>query len=242
VTVTTDFATHRLWVNTPTDHYTTAATGGAVYLQHMGVQSDITPCGIPIHPAFSKPIDRNIVYKTFDLVEDERPIILQLAGGYGVGPVNSIYRQLLSLNTPSQIIVVTGKNAKLRAELKEITIPFHHKVHILGFTDFMHHLMSVASVVISKPGGLTSSEVLASGTPLLITNPIPGQETRNSDYLLEEGVAVKAESSHLIPMKLEALLHSPTRLALMRERAKLIAKPRAAFDVADIAMKLRSKA
>jgi processive 1,2-diacylglycerol beta-glucosyltransferase len=98
--------------------------------------------------------------------------------------------------------------------------------------------MCVADIVVSKPGGLTSSEVLARGAALAIVNPIPGQESRNSDYLLESGAAVKISSIATMPMKLQSLLSDSPRLAKIKSRARAIAKPRAAFDVAQMALHL----
>jgi processive 1,2-diacylglycerol beta-glucosyltransferase len=109
-------------------------------------------------------------------------------------------------------------------------------VKVLGFTDQIDELMAVADIVLSKPGGLTTSEVLARGAAMAIVNPIPGQESRNSDYLLENGAAIKINNVGTLPMKLTQLLKNPERLKSLKENARRIAKPRAAFDVAEIAI------
>src|SRR5262245_2341634 len=99
-TVTTDFETHRLWVNQPCDHYFTATEEGAEYLAHWGVlRGDITVTGIPIHPAFSQPKDRTACLAKHGLADD-RPVILQMAGGFGVGPIEKLYRALLDVEVP----------------------------------------------------------------------------------------------------------------------------------------------
>ena len=238
MTVTTDFETHRLWVNQPCDHYTTATDEGAAYLRHWGVPSDdISVTGIPIHPMFAKPKSREECQKRHG-IEGRRPVVLQLAGGFGVGPIEQIFRGILDVKSPVEVIAVTGKNAGAKKKLEAIDVPARHRAQVLGFTDQMDELMAAADIVVSKPGGLTTSETLARGAAMVIVNPIPGQESRNSDYLLENGAAIKINNLPTLAMKLEALLADETRLRSLKESARRIAKPQAAFDVAVRAMRL----
>jgi processive 1,2-diacylglycerol beta-glucosyltransferase len=109
---------------------------------------------------------------------------------------------------------------------------------VLGFTNEMDELMAAADVVVSKPGGLTTSEVLARGAAMVIVNPIPGQESRNSDFLLEGGAAIKANNAATLPLKLTRLLEDPKRLEALKANARRLGRPRAAFDVARVAMDL----
>ena len=237
ITVTTDFETHRLWVNDPCDHYTTATPEGAAYLRHWGVASPVSVTGIPIHPLFSQSKDRADCLARQGLVGD-RPILLQLAGGFGVGPIEKLFNGILSLDIPLEIVVVAGKNEEVKRELEQVPIPPRHRAKILGFTDQIDELMCAADVVLSKPGGLTTSEVLARGAAMAIINPIPGQESRNSDYLLENGAAIKINNVGTLPLKLTELLKNPDRLKSLKDNARRIAKPQAAFDVAKIAMQM----
>src|SRR5882762_1113351 len=232
VTVTTDFETHRLWVNQPCEHYFTATEEGAIGLTAWGIpRSDITVTGIPIHPVFSQPKDRKEVLKRQNLVGD-RPIILQSAGGFGVGPIEKIYKTLLDIQRPLEIVVVTGKNAAAKDQLSQIPCPKRHRCQILGFTDQMDELMCAADLVVSKPGGLTTSETLARGAAMVIVDPIPGQESRNSDFLLENGAAIKINNLGTLPHKLMQLLGDKKRLVSLKTAAKRLGRPRAAFDVA----------
>ena len=236
ITATTDFETHRLWVNQPTDHYTTATAEGAAYLGHWGVPAgDVTVTGIPIHPLFSKPRDREECLRRHGLKGD-RPVVLQLAGGFGVGPIEQLYRSVLSVEAPLEVVVVAGRNEQARRQVEAIEVPSRHRAKVLGFTDQMDELMAAADIVVSKPGGLTTSEVLARGAAMVIVNPIPGQESRNSDYLLENGAAIKVNNAATLPMKLERLLSDRGRLEAIKSNARRIAKPQAAFDVARIAL------
>ncbi len=232
LTVTTDFETHRLWVNQPCDHYFVATSEGAAYLRHWGVPaSDISVTGIPIHPVFSQPKDRGACLARQGLAGD-RPIIVQISGGFGVGPIEEIFRGILAIETPLEVVVIAGRNETAKHQLEQVAVPERHRAKILGFTDQIDELMAVADIVVSKPGGLTTSEILARGAAMAVVNPIPGQESRNSDFLLENGAAVKINNLATLGHKLTPLLEDPSRLARLKENARRIGKPQAAFDIA----------
>jgi processive 1,2-diacylglycerol beta-glucosyltransferase len=238
VTATTDFETHRLWVNQPCERYFTATEEGALYLQSWGVPANCTQVtGIPIHPTFSRPKDQAECLRRQGLTGD-RPIILQMGGGFGVGPVEKMYRTLLSVDVPIEIVVSAGRNAALKDKLERIGVPSRHRTKVIGFTTDIDELMNVADLIVSKPGGLTTSETLARGTVMVIANPIPGQESRNSDYLLESGAAIKVNNAAALAYKVTALLKDRPRLEQMRANVRRIARPRAAFTVVEAAMKL----
>lgn len=231
-TVTTDFETHRLWINQPCEHYFTATDEGAVNLQHWGVPAqDITVTGIPVHPAFSRPVDRAECLARLGL-QGDRPILLQMAGGFGVGPVEQLYEAILRVETALEVVVVAGRNEELKRRLDAIAVPPRHHAIVLGFTKEMDQWMAAADLVVSKPGGLTTSEALARGAAMAIVNPIPGQESRNSDFLLENGAAVKINNVATLAHKLGQLLRDPGALARLKENARRLGRPRAAFEVA----------
>jgi processive 1,2-diacylglycerol beta-glucosyltransferase len=242
VTATTDFETHRLWVNQPCEHYFTATPEGARYLHHWGVPAaDTTVTGIPIDPVFSKPKDRADCRKRHGLAGD-RPVVLQLAGGFGVGPIEKIYRAIQDVERPLELVVIAGRNEAVKAKLEALPPSPRHRTHVLGFTDKIDELMAAADLVVSKPGGLTTSETLARGAVMVIVNPIPGQESRNSDYLLENGAAIKANNIATLAYKIGALLDDPARLARVKENVARLARPRAAYDVAERSLKLLARA
>jgi processive 1,2-diacylglycerol beta-glucosyltransferase len=238
VTVTTDFDTHRLWVNQPCERYFTATYEGALYLEHWGVPlKDIYPTGIPVHPVFSEFKERAACLAEHGL-DGDRPIVVQLAGGFGVGPIAKLFRALLQAEVPIQLVSIAGRNESLKAELEKMAVPPRHKVRVLGFTKEIDELMNVADLVVSKPGGLTTSETLARGAVMVIVNPIPGQESRNSDYLLESGAAIKVNNTATIAHKITQLLSDKERLASLRANVRRIARPRAAFAVVEKALEL----
>lgn len=233
VTVTTDFDTHRLWHNPPCEHYFTATEEGRANLAAWGIPADcITATGIPVHPLFARARNAWDCKRALDLVDD-RPVILQLAGGLGVGPIEAIHHQILATELPLQVVVVSGKNALAREKLAAIECPSRHRRTILGFTDRMDELMAAADLIVSKPGGLTTSEALCRGAAMIVVDPIPGQESRNSDFLLENGAAVKVNNIASLRYKLTHLLSEPGRLDALRAASRKLAKPRAAYEVAE---------
>ena len=145
-----------------------------------------------------------------------------------MGPGGEILAQLDKVERLFQSVVVTGRNEELRRELA--AQDRKHPTHVLGFATNMHELMAVADLIITKPGGLTSSEALALGKPLFILNPIPGQEAANSDFLLERGAAVKVNRVEDLPYRIEQLLGS-RKLLDMGRAARALGRPEAASDV-----------
>ena len=231
-TVTTDFDTHRLWVNSPCEHFFAASEEGRLNLAAWGVPvSDISVFGIPVHPVFSEFKSASECRQRLDLGSD-RPIVLQMSGGAGFGPAVKVHREILAVQVPLEIISVAGRNASLKSKLENIPCPPRHRRRVMGFTDQIDELMAASDVVVSKPGGLTVAESLARGAAMCIIDPIPGQETRNSDYLLENGAAIKVNSLTSLAFKLESLLKDRSRLDQLRSNARRLARPHAAIDIA----------
>ncbi len=232
-TVVTDFDAHGMWVNEPTDHYFVATEEAALTLGSWGIRRDrVSVTGIPIHARFAKPVDRHAARAKHGLSLD-LPVVLLLAGGFGVGPIEQLFTAALEIPAPMHLCVVAGKNIKLKDSLEKIPIPKRHRATVMGFTKDMDELMAAADVVVTKPGGLTTSETLARGAAMAIVNPIPGQESRNSDYLLEHGAAIKIANAAVLPYKIGTLLAEPKRLAGLRSAARALGHPRAAYEVAE---------
>lgn len=238
VMVTTDFETNHSWITEPCELYTTATEEGARFLAKQGVGRDrLRVLGIPIHPVFSADKDRGECLRRQGLAGD-RPVLLQLAGGCGVGRIEELFRSLLEVKEPIELVAVGGRNDRARQRLERIAPPPRHRVKVLGYTTEMDELMRAADLVVSKPGGLTTSEALACGTPLVIVDPVPGQEERNSDLLLENGAAIKVNHLLTLGFKVSELLRDSARLAELRANARRLGRPRAAFDVVEQALAL----
>jgi processive 1,2-diacylglycerol beta-glucosyltransferase len=142
-----------------------------------------------------------------------------------MGPVAEILTALNEVESPVQVLVVAGRNAELRARLA--VMDSRHPTRVLGFVTNMHELMTAADLIVSKPGGLTTSEALALGRPLFILNPIPGQEAANSDFLLERGAATKINRVEDLPFRLNQLLGGK-KLKEMAKAAARLGRPDAA--------------
>ena len=200
VSVVTDFEAHALWMDACVDLYCVAAEETKARLVARGVaEESVVVTGIPISARFSAGLDAKAVRKTLGL-RDDLPVLLVPSGGFGIGPVEQILVELDKVDRPFQSVVVTGRNEELRQELAAQDRT--HPTQVLGFVTNMHELMAVADVIITKPGGLTSSEALAMGKPLCILNPIPGQEAANSDFLLEHGAAMKVNRVEDLPYRI----------------------------------------
>jgi processive 1,2-diacylglycerol beta-glucosyltransferase len=193
---------------------------------------------MPIAARFSAPIDAPSVRKRYGLL-DYLPTLLVLGGGFGMGPVAEILAELDKVSVPFQTIVVAGRNEELRRKLA--VLDHKHPTHVLGFVTNMHELMAVAELIVTKPGGLTSSDALALVKPLFIMNPIPRQEAANSDFLLERGAAAKVNRVEDLPYRLEKLLGSK-KLAEMSAAAKSLGRPAAALDICRESLKRLSVA
>lgn len=232
VSIVTDFDAHAFWVNQPCERYFVATGEAALSLAHWGVpHSDITVSGIPIHPVFAQAKVAAECRQRHGLATD-RPVVLVLAGGFGVGPIERLAQEILTIPAPLHLAVVAGKNPKLKAKLDALRPPPRHRTTIVGFTSEIDELMAAADIVVTKPGGLTTSEILARGAAMAIMNPIPGQESRNSDFLLESGAAVKINSLAAAAEKLARLLAEGPRLDRLRAAARSLGRPRAAYDIA----------
>jgi processive 1,2-diacylglycerol beta-glucosyltransferase len=226
--VVTDFEAHSFWIEESADFYCVASEETRSSLIARGIRAPcIEATGIPISKRFSRTLDLQAIRKQLGWRED-LPLVLVLGGGFGMGPVAEILEQLDKLETPVQIAVVAGRNEQLRCQLA--AQPRRWPTDILGFVSNMEELMAAAELLISKPGGLTTSEALASGRPLIIVNPIPGQETANSDFLLEHSAGIKLNRLEDIPPRLQNLLGSP-RLKHLQAAAARLGRPTAAIDV-----------
>ncbi|HLX95692.1 MAG TPA: glycosyltransferase [Verrucomicrobiae bacterium] len=234
VSVVTDFEAHALWMDPCVDLYCVAAEETKARLVARGAAADrVVPTGIPIAAKFSAMPYPRAVRQVLGL-RDDQPVLLVLSGGFGMGPVAEILAELDKVPKSFQTVVVTGRNEELRRQLATSTRK--HPTHVLGFSTNMHELMAVADLIITKPGGLTTSEALALGKPLFILNPIPGQEAANSDFLLERGAAVKVNRVEDLPFRIEKLLGSKKLLEMARA-ARLLGRPQSAGAVCEEVLK-----
>jgi processive 1,2-diacylglycerol beta-glucosyltransferase len=235
--VITDLDVHAMWLVRSYQHYFVALDEARELLIRLGIDAGrISITGIPIDRGFCRPQDRHEARGLLGL-QPELFTILVSAGGYGVGPVEEIIRELLRLRHPAQIVVIAGKGAALKSKVDAMAavLPPERAVRLIsvGFTDRMHDYMAAADILLGKPGGLTTSEAMARGLPMCIMNPIPGQEERNSDHLLERGVAIRCNNLPTLAFKIQKLIDHPDMLMEMRSKAQMLAHPDAAERIVE---------
>jgi processive 1,2-diacylglycerol beta-glucosyltransferase len=237
--VVTDYDVHAMWLCRTVGRYYVALQEAAEYLAGIGVPREIVRvAGIPIDPLFAVPLDRAAARSTLNL-DAKSPVIVLAAGGYGIGPLEQLVRDLLALQKPWQLVAIAGKSEQMKKRLDENargagTLPNGSaRLVAVGFTKQMDQYMAAADLLVGKAGGLTTSEALARHLPMALIEPIPGQEFRNADHLLEAGAAIRCNNLPAAAWKIARLLDDPARMEKMRKAAAQLARPNAAADIAE---------
>lgn len=232
----TDFDLHPMWVVPGMAGYYAANAEVAARLTACGpVVTSARVTGIPVMPDFdpTRGPSRDVARREFAPRREEGPIVLLMGGGSGIGNLATQAEALLDLDQAPAVIALAGRSAAALADLNKLAAKYPGRLMPMGFTDRVADLMRAADLIVTKPGGLSTSECLALGLPMILSAPIPGQEERNADYLLEEGAALKAIDVLALRLRAGALLGDPPRLARMAERARAIGRPYAARGVLD---------
>jgi len=234
--VVTDFHFHAFWITRAFHWYFVAQEEDRIHMEALGLPGDrIEVTGIPVAPEFEQPVEAAPVLVRHGLAPG-RPTILVAGGALGLSPATAVVRHLLQLDRDFQAVIVCGRNEEMRSEVERMVQDRAEDFRVLGYTTEMPDLMGAATILLSKPGGMTTAEALARGLPMMILDPIGGQEERNSDILLEAGAAVKCTEVTLVAHKLRRLLDNPGRLRAMSENARALGRPHAATDIARIVL------
>lgn len=236
--VLTDYAPHSYWIFDSVDRYIVPSLETGKKLVDNGIEpSRILDYGIPIEAKFRTSPARDDIIKKLSLDKDASTILV-MGGTQGLGPIKEMVpildRSYLKLN----IIIACGTNKRLYRWLTRRVKRFHKKIVVLPFADNIDELMRASDIIITKPGGITTAEALAKGLPMIIVNPLPGQEAMNTKFLLSEGVAVKAREPVDVEIILEELLYNKTKLRLMSDKAKSLSKPDSAVNIAKLMLEL----
>jgi processive 1,2-diacylglycerol beta-glucosyltransferase len=234
--VDTDFDVHAMWIYAGMRGYFAADAEVAWRMRDRGVDPDrIHVTGIPIMPVFSQKLERDSCAQELG-INPEKTTFLMMSGGAGLGGIEKLAERLLKLQGDFQIIALAGKNEKLLKRLKELAAQYPNRLFPLGFTNTIERVMAASDLAITKSGGLTSSECLAMGLPMIVISPIPGQEERNADYLLEHGVAMKAYDVAGLEYRVKFLLEHPERLEEMHQHLQDMGRPDAARKILRIVL------
>ena len=226
--VVTDFHVHTYWIHHGIDRYFIPAPDLAYHLLEDGIAAEkIKGTGIPIRAQFSSVVDPEAVRRELGL--NSHPSVLVMGGGLGLGRIELIVKELLN-NSMFEVVVVAGKNQRLVDKLAGLK---NARLHTFGFVENMARVVAACDLVISKPGGVTTAEVLALRKPLIIYSPLPGQEDRNTDYLLNKGAAIKVRKLDMLIPEIMSFWNDPLRRRHVREMAEKLSTAHAARLVWD---------
>ena len=236
--VLTDYAPHSYWIFDRVDKYIVPSAETGQKLIDNGVDpARIMSYGIPIDAKFQRQLDKEFLYRKLSLGPDI-PIILIMGGTQGLGPLKELVILLDRSPAKLQMIIASGTNKRLYRWLERHSRHFKKKTLVFSFADNIEELMHVSTVIVTKPGGITTAEALAKGLPMLIINPLPGQEAMNTKFLLKEGVAVKAETCADVVVILEELLYNTAKLKQMSVKAKSLSMPDSAAKIAELILEI----
>ena len=239
--VVTDFHFHAFWITRAFNWYFVAQEEDKIHMEALGLPGDrIEVSGIPVDPEFARPVDAGAVLLRHGLTPG-RPTLLIAGGALGMSPASAVVRQVLQLDRDFQAIIVCGRNEEMLAEISALVKGRPDDFRVFGYTTEISDFMAAATILLSKPGGMTTAEALARGLPMVILDPIGGQEERNADVLLECGAALKCTELTLITHKLRLLLDDPEKLQRMSNNARTLGRPNAAADIARIVMESPSR-
>ncbi len=237
VCILTDFAFHPYWEEIL--HFDYIVTPNELLdfkaAKKGFMPSQVLPYGIPINPKFSVDIPKSEARMRLGLDKD-KPVVLLMSGSMGYGNIEKTVRALDEIDIDFQLVVVCGNNAESKKKIDGMTTT--KKVVNLGYIDYVDLCMDAADCIVTKPGGITTSEALAKNLPLIIVNPIPGQEDRNTDFLLNNGVAMRVNESNSIDDVVYEMFSRPERIELMRKSIDLIKKPNATKNICGAIMKM----
>lgn len=240
-TVMTDYAPHDQWLvfNKYVDYYFVSHDGMKKELHEKGIPNEkIFATGIPLSNKFLLKYDKPTILKSFCLSPDKKTVLFFGGGEFGLGKTQTfkIFKSFVECPENIQIVAISGKNQKMKEAFENLVESLNKKdsVKILEYTNQVPELMSISDLVVTKPGGLTTTESLASGLPIVVINPIPGQEEENASYLEKNKVAIWLKKDDNVEAILKDLFSNPEKMQEMKIRARLLAKKNSTKDICKI--------
>ena len=224
ISVLTDYTTHSTWIQNEIDYYIVGHEYVKELLVYEGVDSEkVKAFGIPVEKSFLSHRDRETVLTELGL-SPEKLTVLLMGGSFGAGNIKETLEDLIAIDRDFQILVITGRNEHLKDKLsKMLDSTIHNKnICLLGYTNKMNDILASIDVLISKPGGLTTTEALLNDVPMIVPYFIPGQEEENLDFLTNCGAALRTTKKYSLPVLLKVLIDDPSRLDNLRKNIKSI--------------------
>ena len=236
ISVLTDYTTHSTWIQNEIDYYIVGHKYVKELLVYEGVNKDkVKDFGIPVEKSFMQHRDRKTVLNELGLECDKLTVLL-MGGSFGAGNIKETLEELLTVDRDFQILIITGRNEHLKDKLSKMLNSTTHDKNIclLGYTNKMNDILASIDVLISKPGGLTTTEALLSDVPMIVPYFIPGQEEENLDFLTNCGAALRTTKKYSLPVLLKVLIDDPSRLDMLKENIKSIKKFNSAINISDL--------
>lgn len=236
ISVLTDYTTHSTWIQNEIDYYIVGHEYVKELLVYEGVNGEkVKSFGIPVEKSFLDHRDKETVLTELGLSPDKLTVLL-MGGSFGAGNIKETLEDLLTIDRDFQILVVTGRNEHLKDKLSKMldsTIQ-DKNICLLGYTDKMNDILASIDVLISKPGGLTTTEALLNDVPMIVPYFIPGQEEENLDFLTNCGAALRTTKKYSLPVLLKVLIDDPSRLDMLRKNIKSIRKFDSAVNISNL--------
>lgn len=239
-TILTDFAIHNQWIvgHEYTDYFFVSHLGMKEDLIAEGVSPEkIYATGIPLSNKFLLEYNKDEILTSFGLTPGKKTVLFFAGGEFGLGKTHTldIFKSFVN-NDNIQIVAIAGRNPKMREHFEDYVIEMgkEDSVKVLEYTDKVAQLMSISDLVVTKPGGLTTTESLASGLPIVVINPIPGQEEENAQFLEKNNVAIWIKKDDNVEVILNNLFSNPAQIQEMKVRARLMAKKNSTKDICGI--------
>ena len=236
ISVLTDYTTHSTWIQNEIDYYIVGHEYVKELLVYEGVDSEkVKAFGIPVEKSFLSHRDRETVLTELGL-SPEKLTVLLMGGSFGAGNIKETLEDLIAIDRDFQILVITGRNEHLKDKLSKILDSTIHNKNIclLGYTNKMNDILASIDVLISKPGGLTTTEALLNDVPMIVPYFIPGQEEENLDFLTNCGAALRTTKKYSLPVLLKVLIDDPSRLDNLRKNIKSIRKFDSAVNISNL--------
>jgi len=237
VGVMTDYCIHPLWETVPSVGTIVVPSDIMRYAAaRRGIESErLVPLGIPVASKFSSKREKAEARQELGL-EPDKTTILVMGGSMGYGDLLQSVLEIDQMDKGYQLACIAGANKRLLSQLKQLQTKY--PIHVCGFTDQVHLYMDAADCIVTKPGGLSTSEALSKELPLILVSPIPGQEERNAHFFVNAGAAVLVSRHFPIAEAVYSVLENAGRLEHMKQAIRQIACPNAARDIADLAIRL----
>ncbi|MFR8871937.1 MAG: MGDG synthase family glycosyltransferase [Paraclostridium sordellii] len=236
ISVLTDYTTHSTWIQNELDYYIVGHEYVKELLISEGVDSNkIKPLGIPVEKSFLQHRNRELVLSELGF-DSSKLTVLLMGGSFGAGNIKETLEELININRDFQILVITGKNESLKEKLNK-KLKLHNldkKVKVLGFTNKMNDILASIDVLVTKPGGLTTTEALLKDVPMIVPYYIPGQEEENLDFLCNCGSALRTTKKYSLSVLLKVLIDDSSRLEILKKNIKSIRKFNSSQNIANL--------